>query len=75
MLGVLAGTIGVLQANEVIKEILGLGETLADRLLLYDALDMSFRKVKRPKAPDCPLCSPHPTITKLGENYEVSCSL
>jgi adenylyltransferase/sulfurtransferase len=75
VLGVLAGTIGVLQANEAIKEILGLGETLADRLLLYDALDMTFRKVGRPKAPDCPLCGLHPTITELGENYEVSCSL
>ena len=75
VLGVLAGTIGVLQANEAIKEILGLGETLADRLLLYDALDMTFRKVKRPKAPTCPLCGPQPTITELGEDYEVSCSL
>ena len=75
VLGVLAGTIGVLQANEAIKEILGLGETLADRLLLYDALDMTFRKVGRPKAPDCPLCGSHPTITELGEDYEVSCSL
>jgi adenylyltransferase/sulfurtransferase len=75
VLGVLAGTIGVLQANEAIKEILGLGETLADRLLLYDALDMTFRKVGRPKDPDCPLCGAHPTITELGENYEVSCSL
>jgi len=75
VLGVLAGTIGVLQANEAIKEILGLGETLADRLLLYDALDMTFRKVGRPKASDCPLCGPHPTITDLREDYEVSCSL
>ncbi len=75
VLGALAGTIGVLQANEAIKEILGLGETLADRLLLYDALDMTFRKVGRPKAPDCPLCGLHPTITELRENYEVSCSL
>jgi adenylyltransferase/sulfurtransferase len=75
VLGVLAGTIGVLQANEAIKEILGLGETLADRLLLYDALDMTFRKVGRPKAPDCPLCGPHPTMTDLREDYEVSCSL
>ncbi len=74
VLGVLAGTIGVLQANEAIKEILGLGETLADRLLLYDALDMTFRKVGRPKAPDCPLCGPHATIKELVE-YEVSCSL
>jgi len=75
VLGVLAGTIGVLQANEAIKEILGLGKSLAEHLLLYDALDMTFRKVKRPKSPDCPLCSSHPTITKLGEDYEVSCSL
>ena len=74
VLGVLAGTIGVLQANEAIKEILGLGETLADRLLLYDALDMTFRKVGRPKAPDCPLCGPRATIKELVE-YEVSCSL
>lgn len=75
VLGVLAGTIGVLQANEAIKEILGLGETLADRLLLYDALDMTFTKVRRPKAPDCPLCGPQPTITELGEDYEVVCSI
>jgi molybdopterin-synthase adenylyltransferase len=74
VLGVLAGTIGVLQANEAIKEILGLGETLAKHLLLYDALDMTFRKVGRPKAPDCPLCGPHPTITELVA-HEVSCSL
>lgn len=74
VLGVLAGTIGVLQANETIKEILGLGETLAQHLLLYDALDMTFRKVGRPKAPDCPLCGPHPTITELVA-AEVSCSL
>jgi molybdopterin/thiamine biosynthesis adenylyltransferase len=74
VLGVLAGTIGVLQANETIKEILGLGETLAKHLLLYDALDMTFRKVGRPKAPDCPLCGPHPTITERVA-HEVSCSL
>jgi molybdopterin/thiamine biosynthesis adenylyltransferase len=74
VLGVLAGTIGVLQANEAIKEILGLGETLAKHLLLYDALDMTFRKVGRPKAPNCPLCGSHPTITELVAQ-EVSCSL
>ena len=74
VLGVLAGTIGVLQANEAIKEILGLGETLADRLLLYDALEMSFRKVARPKSPDCLLCGPNPSITTL-EEYQVSCSI
>ncbi|HNP60253.1 MAG TPA: molybdopterin-synthase adenylyltransferase MoeB [Nitrospirales bacterium] len=74
VLGALAGTIGVLQANEAIKEVLGLGESLAKHLLLYDALDMTFRKVGRPKSPDCPLCGPHPTITKLVEQ-EVSCSI
>jgi len=74
VLGVLAGTIGVLQANEAIKEILGLGEHLANHLLLYDALDMSFRKVARPKSPDCPLCGPNPSITTL-EEYQVSCSI
>jgi molybdopterin-synthase adenylyltransferase len=74
VLGVLAGTIGVLQANEAIKEILGLGETLAKHLLLYDALDLTFRKVGRPKSPDCPLCGSHPIITELVA-HEVSCSL
>lgn len=75
VLGVLAGTIGVVQANEAIKETLGLGETLANSLLLYDALDMTFRKVRRPKAPDCPLCGTNPSITGLSGNYEVSCSI
>lgn len=74
VLGVLAGTIGVLQANEAIKEILGFGESLTNHLLLYDALDMSFRKVARPKSPNCPLCGPNPTITTL-EEYQISCSV
>ena len=46
----------VIQASETIKEILGIGETLADRLLIYDALEMKFRKVRRPKDPACRLC-------------------
>lgn len=75
VLGVLAGTIGVLQASEAIKEILGIGETLADKLLLYDALDMTFRKVSRPKDPDCPLCGKNPSITDLGGDYQVTCSI
>src|SRR5918995_2829057 len=75
VLGVLAGTIGVLQASEAIKEILGIGETLADRLLIYDALEMKFRKVSRPKDPACPLCGVHPTITDLKGNYTVSCAI
>jgi adenylyltransferase/sulfurtransferase len=75
VLGVLAGTIGVLQAAEAIKEILGIGETLADRLLIYDALDMKFRKVLRPKDPACPLCGIRPTIKDLSGDYTVSCSI
>ena len=53
-MGVLAGTIGILQANEAVKEILEIGDTLADRLLIYDALEMKFRSVGRPKDPRCP---------------------
>ena len=75
VLGVLAGTIGVLQASEAIKEILGIGETLADKLLIYDALDMKFRRVSRPKDPACRLCGPKPTITSLLQDYAVSCSI
>ena len=75
VLGVLAGTVGVLQAAEAIKEILGLGETLADKLLIYDALEMKFRKVSRPKDPACPLCGLNPTIRDLNRDYNVSCSL
>ncbi len=74
VLGVLAGTIGILQANEAVKEILHIGDTLADRLLIYDALDMTFRNVGRPKDPQCPLCGVAPTITTL-EEHRVSCSL
>ena len=75
VLGVLAGTIGVLQASEAIKEILGLGETLADKLLIYDALDMKFRKVSRPKDPECPLCGRSPKITTIQSDYTVSCAI
>lgn len=75
VLGVLAGTIGMLQASEAIKEILGIGESLADRLLIYDALEMKFRLVSRPKDLTCPLCGPHSTITDLSSDYSVSCGL
>jgi adenylyltransferase/sulfurtransferase len=75
VLGVLAGTIGVLQASEAIKEILGIGETLADKLVIYDALEMKFRKVGRPKDPACRLCGPNPTITDLRSDYTVACTI
>jgi len=74
VLGVLAGTIGVLQAAEALKEILGIGESLAGRLILYDALEMTFRTLRVPKNPDCPLCGPHPTITHLVESA-ASCAV
>ena len=75
VLGVLAGTMGILQASEAIKEILGIGETIADRLLIYDALEMKFRKVSRPKDPACRLCGPAPTITDLKSDYTVTCTI
>jgi adenylyltransferase/sulfurtransferase len=75
VLGALAGTMGILQASEAIKEILGIGETLADRLLIYDALEMKFRKVSRPKDPACRLCGPAPTITDLRSDYTVTCTI
>jgi molybdopterin/thiamine biosynthesis adenylyltransferase len=75
VLGVLAGTIGVLQAAEAIKELLSIGTSLAGSILMYDALDMSFRKTRVPKDPGCPLCGPNPRITDLSGNYAVSCSL
>jgi len=75
VLGVLAGTMGVLQASEAIKEILGIGETIADKLLIYDALEMKFRKVGRPKDPACPLCGPDPKIKDLSLDYTVSCTI
>jgi molybdopterin/thiamine biosynthesis adenylyltransferase len=74
VLGVLAGTIGILQATEAIKEILGIGESLSKRLSIYDALDMDFREVKTKKDPKCVLCGPNPRITKLID-YEQSCTI
>ena len=65
ILGSVAGVMGTLQATEVIKEVLGLGESLAGSLLIYDALAASVRKIRIPKDPACPLCGPQPTISKL----------
>jgi adenylyltransferase/sulfurtransferase len=64
VLGILPGLVGVMQATEVIKLILGKGEPLIGRLLLVDALGMKFRELKLRKNPDCPVCGTHPTITK-----------
>ena len=65
VLGILPGVVGLIQATEVVKLILGLGESLQGRLLLYDALAMRFRELKLRKDPDCPICGTHRTITKL----------
>ena len=72
VLGVLPGTIGTIQATEAIKLIAGIGEPLAGRLLLYDALDMSFDMIRVPKRTDCPVCGTAPTITELID-YEEFC--
>ena len=65
LFGFLPGVIGTLQASEVIKLIIGAGEILRGELLIYHALKQSFRKIKIPRNPDCPVCSAHPTITEL----------
>lgn len=65
ILGAVAGTMGSLQATEVLKELLGIGESLAGRLLIYDALSVTFRTVRVPRDPGCPVCGDHPSITDL----------
>jgi sulfur-carrier protein adenylyltransferase/sulfurtransferase len=65
VLGILPGLVGVIQATETIKLILGLGDSLIGRLLLIDALAMRFRELKLRKNPDCPMCGAHPTVTQL----------
>jgi adenylyltransferase/sulfurtransferase len=73
VLGILPGVIGVLQATEAIKLILGIGQPLIGRLLLYDALAASFREVKLRRDPNCPSCGENPTITELVE-YDAICT-
>ncbi len=74
VLGALAGVIGVLQAVEAIKEILRIGEGLCGYLMIFDALKMTFRKVKVRKDPECALCGENPTIKELV-TYEETCEL
>ncbi len=66
VLGAIAGTMGALQATEVLKEVLGIGDSMSGRLLIYDALATSFRTVKVRPDPECPLCGATPTITDLS---------
>ncbi len=70
VLGILPGTIGLIQATETVKLILGIGEPLVGRLLLYDALGMRFRELKLRKNPECPICGEHRTITALIDYHQ-----
>jgi adenylyltransferase/sulfurtransferase len=72
VLGAMCGVIGTIQAVETVKLILGIGESLVNRLLLFDSLSMEFREVRIPRDPDCPLCGDHPTIHELID-YEAFC--
>ena len=68
VLGAVTGVMGTLQATEVLKEILGIGESLSGRLLIWDALGTRFRTVRLRRDPACPLCGPHPRITHLAQH-------
>jgi sulfur-carrier protein adenylyltransferase/sulfurtransferase len=74
VLGILPGLVGVIQATEVIKLILGAGEPLIGRLLLVDSLAMRFRELKLRKNPECPVCGPNPKVTKLID-YDQFCGI
>ena len=74
VLGVLPGVIGIIQATEAIKLILGAGQPLVGRLLLYDALQMRFRELKLRRDPECPICGDHPTIHALID-YDQFCGV
>ena len=75
VLGVLCATIGSIQTTEAIKVLTGVGEPLIGSLMVYDALDMTFRKIKVRKDPNCPLCSQNPTQTALLPDYEAFCGV
>ena len=74
VIGILPGIVGLIQANEVVKLILGKGESLVGRLLLFDALAMKFREMKLRKDKACPICGDNPTITELID-YEEFCGI
>jgi adenylyltransferase/sulfurtransferase len=74
VLGALTGLVGSIQATEALKTFLGIGQTLTSRLLLIDALSMTFREVKLKRNPECPLCGDNPTVKELID-YEVFCGV
>ena len=75
VLGVLCASIGSIQATEAVKLIAGIGDPLIGSLMIYDALDMSYRKIKVRKDPSCPVCGTEPTLTELLEDYEAFCGV
>jgi adenylyltransferase/sulfurtransferase len=72
VLGVLCASIGSIQVNEAIKVLMGIGEPIVGRLMIYDALEMTYRSVKVRKDPECPICGKNPTITELID-YDAFC--
>jgi molybdopterin/thiamine biosynthesis adenylyltransferase/rhodanese-related sulfurtransferase len=75
VLGVLCASIGSIQTTEAIKLLTGIGEPLVGSLMIYDALEMTFRKIKVRKDPGCPLCGENPTQTELLDDYEAFCGV
>jgi molybdopterin/thiamine biosynthesis adenylyltransferase/rhodanese-related sulfurtransferase/molybdopterin converting factor small subunit len=74
VLGILPGTVGTIQATETLKLLLGIGEPLIGRLLLYNALNMRFRELRLNKDPECPICGANPTVTQLID-YDQFCGI
>jgi adenylyltransferase/sulfurtransferase len=72
VLGALAGVLGSMQAVEVLKEAMGIGESMAGQLMIYDALDATMRKIRLPRDPGCPLCGDSPTIADLSQHLAVA---
>jgi adenylyltransferase/sulfurtransferase len=75
VLGVLCATIGSIQTTEAIKVLTGIGDSLIGSLMIYDALEMNFRKVKIRKDPNCPICSENPRQKELLPDYEAFCGV
>lgn len=72
VLGAMCGIIGSIQATEILKELLGIGDSLSGSLLIHDSLGATFRKIRVPRDPGCPLCGDHPTITDLSLHEDVA---
>ena len=70
----MAGAVGVIQATEILKIILGKGQVLSGRLLLFEALQMRFEPIEVKRNPECPVCSEAPSITQLID-YEIACEM